>query len=529
MIRTELMVPSSPGAAPGGPRGPDDARSPPRSFPSILPARAPRRSWWGRGRAGRVRRYHPRVMTAPTTTSTAPHGAAEKFPPVFWIANVTELFERAAYYAVASFVVIYLGQLGFGDYWPSTLNGSVLWTLIYFLPILSGTIADQIGYRRALLLAGVLLAIGYSLVGAPVWFGGAVLSPTVEKEFTATAGVVVPVVAGLLLIGIGGSFVKPCILGTAQKVSGTRATLAFAIFYMVVNIGSLVGRTVSYFVRTRVEFSLIFAVAAACSLLAFLMALLFYRDPGTVPGSTAPQKPKRSVGQILLDMVRVLTNGRFVVFLLVSSGFFFLYNQVYNVLPLYWKRVLETNPPVDVYTMANPLVIVCFQLLVTRLFGKIRPIRSIVIGTVIIGLSMAINLWPIYSEGGMRREVLGGIPIGSVVIVATVGLIAFGELFTSARMYEYIGGLAPKGQEGLFLGYANLPLAIGSLVGGPVGAAIFNEVICKGATKLPNGLLELDPAAAARGWVILMLIGFASALAIWVFNVWLERQERAAA
>ena len=73
----------------------------------------------------------------------------------FWTANLMELFERAAYYSMASFVVIYLGQLGLGDYWPSTLNG-LLWTLIYFLPILSGTIADQVGFRRALLLACVL-------------------------------------------------------------------------------------------------------------------------------------------------------------------------------------------------------------------------------------------------------------------------------------------------------------------------------------------------------------------------------------
>ena len=42
--------------------------------------------------------------------------AHEKFPKVFWSANVTELFERAAYYSMASFVVIYLDQLSFGDY-----------------------------------------------------------------------------------------------------------------------------------------------------------------------------------------------------------------------------------------------------------------------------------------------------------------------------------------------------------------------------------------------------------------------------
>ena len=84
----------------------------------------------------------------------------QPFPGSFWTANVTELFERAAYYSMASFVVIYLGQLGFGAYWPSFLNSTVLWGLVYFLPILSGTIADQIGFRRALLAAFVLLAIG---------------------------------------------------------------------------------------------------------------------------------------------------------------------------------------------------------------------------------------------------------------------------------------------------------------------------------------------------------------------------------
>ena len=92
----------------------------------------------------------------------------QPFPSSFWTANVTELFERAAYYSMASFVVIYLGQLGFGESWPSFLNSTVLWGLVYFLPILSGTIADQIGFRRALLIAFVLLSLGYLLMGYPV-------------------------------------------------------------------------------------------------------------------------------------------------------------------------------------------------------------------------------------------------------------------------------------------------------------------------------------------------------------------------
>ena len=84
--------------------------------------------------------------------------------------------------------------------------------------------------------------------------------------------------------------------------------------------------------------------------------------------------------------------------------------------------------------------------------------------------------------------------------------------------------MAPKGQEGLFLGYANIPLAVGSLVGGPAGAWLFNAVMCRGAVKLPSGLLRLDPRAAALGWLILSAIGLCSAASMWGYNAWLKRQ-----
>jgi len=469
------------------------------------------------------------MTTAPASSSAPaapppPAAAAPPpapFPRTFWTANVTELFERAAYYSMASFVVIYLGRLGLGKYWPSTLNG-ILWTLVYFLPILSGTIADLVGFRRALLVAFVLLAVGYLAMGYPVWFGGATLMPKAGAEVTAGMTVIGPILAGLLLIGMGGSVVKPCISGTVQKTAATRATLGFGIFYMVINIGSLMGRGTAYLVRTRTSISAIFAVAAVASVIAFFVVLLAYREPPAAPA--APDKPKRSVGRVLLDMVLVLRNPRFALFLLVSSGFFFLYAQVYNVLPLYLEKVVQKEPPVDLYTMANPIVIVCFQLLVTRLFGKMRPIRSMVVGALVIAVAFLINVVPLYA-GGVRLGVGTLLPLGALYIVLAVALVAFGELFTSARTYEYIGALAPKGQEGLFLGYANLPTAIGSLLGGPVGAAIFNEVMCRGAVAGEDGLLKLRPGAATRGWLILMGIGLVSAASMWAYNWWLTRQE----
>lgn len=448
----------------------------------------------------------------------------EGFPRSFWTANLTELFERAAYYAMASFVVLYLGQLGLGDYWPSNLNG-ILWALVFFLPILSGTIADQIGFKKSMLYAFVFLAIGYFVMGYPVWFGNHTLNPIIGSEMTAGIGILLPIILAIVFIGIGGSIIKPCIAGTVQKTAGAKVTLGFGIFYMIINIGSLLGRGVSFVVRKEFDLSYIFAVSVFFSILAFFAVLFFYTDPDKIPGQTKTEKkPKKSILRILADMVLVLKNLRFALFLIVSSGFFFIYAQVYNVLPLYLQKVVELDPAVDIVTMANPFVIVFFQLLITKNFGKMKPINSIIVGIIIIGVSMMINLIPIYMSGGVRALTLGDwIPMGTLFITLTVGLIAFGELFTSARTYEFIGALAPKGQEGLFLGYANLPLAIGALIGGPAGAFIFHEIMCNGATKLESGLLELNPFWNSMGWITLMAIGFVSAFSMWLYNRWLQK------
>ncbi|MBT3207003.1 MAG: MFS transporter [Bacteroidetes bacterium] len=446
------------------------------------------------------------------------------FPRSFWTANLTELFERGAYYAMASFVVLYLGQLGLGDYWPSNLNG-ILWALVFFLPILSGTIADQIGFKKSMLIAFVFLAIGYFTMGYPVWFGNHTLNQTIGSEMSAGVGILLPIILAIVFIGIGGSIIKPCIAGTVQKTAGAKITLGFGIFYMIINIGSLIGRGVSYVVRKEFDLSYIFAVSVFFSILAFFAVLLFYTDPEKESGQNQTEaKPKKSILRILTDMILVLKNLRFALFLIVSSGFFFIYAQVYNVLPLYLQKVVELDPAVDLVTMANPFVIVFFQLLITKKFGKMKPINSIIVGIIIIGISMMINLIPIFMGSGVRALTLGDfIPLGTLFITLTVGLIAFGELFTSARTYEYIGALAPKGQEGLFLGYANLPLAIGALIGGPAGAFIFHDIMCKNAIQLQSGLLELNPFWNSMGWIILMGIGFISAFTMWLYNRWLQK------
>lgn len=64
------------------------------------------------------------------------------------------------------------------------------------------------------------------------------------------------------------------------------------------------------------------------------------------------------------------------------------------------------------------------------------------------------------------RLTMVGIPLGSLFVVLTIAAAVLGKFLSSARMYTYVGALAPREQEGLFLGYTNLSLAIGSFTGG---------------------------------------------------------------
>jgi len=76
----------------------------------------------------------------------------------------------------------------------------------------------------------------------------------------------------------------------------------------------------------------------------------------------------------------------------------------------------------------------------------------------------------------------------------------------------------------LFLGYANLPIAFGAFFGGPIGAAIFNDIMCEGAVKRPDGLLDLDPQANANGWILLIAIALGSAVAMWIYNLIIRKR-----
>ncbi|MEW6363328.1 MAG: MFS transporter [Acidobacteriota bacterium] len=449
-------------------------------------------------------------MTAESTTKA-------HFPFTFWSANTIELFERAAYYAVASFVVVYLKEgLGMSPTFATFLNGSLLWGLIYFLPILSGTLADKYGFRRSLGVSFVMLVLGYVIMGNVQRFW-----PRLAGGTSTTVDYTIPVVAGIVLIGIGGSIVKPCIAGTVQKTSGAFATLGFGVFYMVINIGSITGRSVSYFVRRELGIpSIFFPVAAVFAGLGILIVLFLYREPEYVAGAKNTEAaPRKTLGQALGGIFMVLRDPKFVFFLVVIGLFWFLYVQLYNLIPLF-LRYVDPNAPVELYTLANPVMIVSLQLLVTKIVKRWSPVKSILIGAGVTTAGMLINVLPPLLFPGLSERVGWGsatLPVAGAFLVVSIAAMAVGEMMASPRIYEYLGSIARRGEEGLYLGYANLPIALGSIVGAPIGGMLFERFIASPAKFN-------QPIQAARMWTAVALVGVVSMAGLALYDRFVRKQ-----
>src|ERR1700760_2523836 len=98
-----------------------------------------------------------------------PVAAAGKHPPGLYVCFFTEMWERFGYYLIVGILLLFLrdtvshGGRGLTTQLATDIVGSYV-ALVYLTPFLGGLIADRyLGYRRAILLGGTLMASGYFL------------------------------------------------------------------------------------------------------------------------------------------------------------------------------------------------------------------------------------------------------------------------------------------------------------------------------------------------------------------------------
>ena len=187
------------------------------------------------------------------------------FPSVFYIANTMEIFERLAWYGMYTLLASYImtpstqGGLGLGNTERGLIMGVVPFFL-YLFPVISGALADRFGYRKMFLLSFVLMAPSYYFLGYATNLG----------SFMSI----------FMLIALGAGIFKPVVIATISvSTDDTNRGLGFGIFYMMVNIGGFLGPLLAPIIQKNYGWEWVFIFAAIWISINFIPAFFFYKEP----------------------------------------------------------------------------------------------------------------------------------------------------------------------------------------------------------------------------------------------------------
>src|SRR5579863_7395851 len=318
---------------------------------------------------------------ATLTFSTRFHEIRTGFERPFWVANITELFERLSYYAAFASLPRYLHEsLNFGVEQASSLAG-LFGGLVWFLAAFGGALADRMGFRRALSLAYLILAASYFLLGS---IGSSWLAPV------RSAMPLVALVALILVLpALGIALVKPSVVGTTARASRESVrSIGYSIYYTVVNIGGAAGPFLAGWVHHHFSVEKVFDMAALSVFVMFFAVLLLFKEPRR-PGEVQTE----SLGQVAWNFLTVASNWRFMLFLIIFSGYYIAFWQEFIILPLYIHAYVDPNSNTEMLLMWDPLTVIALQMVVSVITRKMPSFRGITLGTLISGLAWILLIW----------------------------------------------------------------------------------------------------------------------------------------
>jgi dipeptide/tripeptide permease len=410
------------------------------------------------------------------------HEIRTGFERPFWVANISELFERLSYYAAFASLPRYLHEsLNFGVERASSLAG-LFGGLVWFLAAFGGALADRMGFRRALSLAFLILSVSYFLLGSigSPWFA----------PVRNSMPLVVLVTLILMLPALGIALVKPCVVGTTARASKENVrSIGYSIYYTLVNIGGAIGPLLAGWVHQHLSVEKVFGMAALSVFVMFFAVLLLFKEP-----RRSGEVQAESLGQVASNFLTVVSNWRFMLFLVIFSGYYIAFWQEFIILPLYIHNYVNANTNTEVLLSWDSLTVIALQMVVSILTRRMQPFLGITLGTLISGLAWILLI------------VHPSVPMA----VATLIVVAIGEITQQPRYYEYISRLAPSGQQGTYMGFAFMPIGIGSLVGGWFGGMLIHQF----------GEVQHQPALI---WWAVSGVGVATAAFLWIYDRLIRR------
>lgn len=409
------------------------------------------------------------------------------FSKNYWVVILMEFFERGSYYGMMSILSVYMtDQLEFSKESVGVIK-STIQPLLYILPILSGAIGERFGYRKTLIFAFIFLGIGYFLT-----------SQTTEYAM---------VFASLIIMAVGAGAFKPMISGTiARETNESNSTLGFGIFYWSINLGAFLFPLILVpYIKSTFGWQYVMMASAIGTSAMLIPTLFIYKEP---------KKPEntKTLAEVLKGAVMVLTDVRFIGLIVIYSGFWILYFQMFDSVLWYVQKYVDASTlnnsvngifsavginlnwkfDIEHVTVINAGTIILLQIVVSNIVKHTKALPTMIAGIAMGTIGMAI------------------LAINTNIWVFIIGIVIFsiGEMTAHPKFISYVGLIAPEDKKALYLGYAFLYGVLGSFIGGILGANLYVHFVDN--LNQPSTL-----------WIIFSMIGVVTIIGLVLYNKFL--------
>ncbi|MFH1132398.1 MAG: MFS transporter [Pseudomonadota bacterium] len=357
----------------------------------------------------------------------------------YWGLQIINFLDMTAYFALYGIVVVFLSDdFGFTDvqsgyiYTVFTLATTVcLW--------FSGLFTDWLGIRRTIYVSmGMLLLVRIT----SVWAG---LDETLPYR-----GVIAAV--SIILMAPGMAMVQTMLQAGIRRYTTEKSRgPGFNLWYLFMNVGAALGGFMIDFVRKVLKlknaYIFTFSIFTSIACIAVGKFMILREDqlygPDETPDETTLEKKKP--WQIAWSVVTNPVFWRFMVLVMLLLAVRAVFLYLHLLYPKFWLRVIGPDAAIGTLQAINPILVIIGLVLLIPILHRFSVYGMLTYGAIVSSISLFAMAIPAHGDGVYTTTMIS-------LVVLTVG-----EIIWSPRLQEYTAAIAPKGQEGTYLGLSWFP------------------------------------------------------------------------
>ena len=418
---------------------------------------------------------------APPTTDASLGAQLTSFSKVFWIANTMEMLERLAYYGLRTVLPIYmvLSLEEGGPQFSHIQKGSIYaaWAAVQSgVPVFTGGYADRYGYKLTVAISIAIKIVGYLVMAYAVPMaamasgGESALVPGHDATFYIFG-------AGAMLLALGTAVFKPGLQGIiGTQLNPKNGSVGWSVFYQLVNVGGFLGPFLAGYMRL-LSWEWVFV---SCAIIVALNYVFLFVFPEPDKGEVEQTEGILGALKVLWQSAIGICEPRLMGFLVIFSGFWAMFHQLFDLLPNYIDDWVDSsmvadaiarpilgelpaewggNLPQEYMININAGMCMLLAFVIGYLTGKVRSMTAMIAGIIVAAAA-------IYSLG---------VTTNGWFILLAIAMFSLGELMSSPTKMRYFNNIAPPGKKGLYLGYINATGGIGWALGSVIAGDMYEQ------------------------------------------------------